>query len=362
MSLLPSGTADWFRAVGDAGTALGRSGRHGEIEGWIAAVADVVPTADALSAWAIAFARMAVHLYHFHHTAEADRVLGAVTAGLRGRDPGPLAEARIAGARASKAAMAFDLAGVEEHTRASLRAYECLGDLRNVCTQASVLGIAAERAGDFEAAAHWQQQALEIAQRLRLAMGQGMCLSSLARIHFATGERARGIAEARQAIEWLGRTEQRRLLAVARAGLSWMHFATGDLDAAWAVAERAYDLANFAWVACQHSLALRARICLRRGDVPGAQALLEQVVDGGQEDRAIFDGETLVELARIEARLADGNAEGARAVAAAAWERLRTAAARLRDPARRESYLTRVPLNAELLAMCDRLGVARDGR
>ena len=57
-----------------------------------------------------------------------------------------------------------------------------------------------------------------------------------------------------------------------------------------------------------------------------------------------------------------GDAEGARAVAAAAWERLRTAAARLRDPARRESYLTRVPLNAELLAMCDRLGVARDGR
>ncbi len=361
MELLPAGTADWFRAAGEAGTALGRAGRYGELDGWIARVADVAPAPDALSAWAIAFARVAVHLYHLRRVAEADRMLAAVTAGLAGRDPGPLAEARIAGAYASRASMTLDLDGVESYTRASLAAYERAGDLRNVCTQASVLGIAAERAGRFEDAERWQLKALDLAHRLRLPMGMGMTLSSLARAHFALGQRARGLDEARQAITWLSATEHTRLAAIARAGLASMYFEAGDLDAAVAEAERAHGAATFAPVARQHSLALRARVCVRRGDLDGARGFLAQVVAADGEDRAIFDSEVLVDIARAELLLAQGDTAAAGALATAAWGRVAAMASHVGDEGGRRAFLERIPLHAELGALRERLGVARSG-
>ncbi len=359
MALLPEGTAEWFRAAGEAGTALGRAGRNQELNAWIERVADVIPAPDALAAWAVAFARVAVHLYHLRRLDDADRMLAAVTAGLAGRDLSPLVEARIAGARASRATITLDHLDVEFHTRVSLLAYERAGDLRNVCTQSTVLGIAAERAGRFEDAEGVLLRSHELARRFRLPMGLGMSLTSLARVHFALGDHARGLAEAHEGITWLSATEHTRLAAIAYSGLAWMLFETGDLDGAWAAATTAFSVSDFAAVARQHSLALRARILVRRGELAEARNLSDEAVTVGGDDRAIFDSEALADLARIDVRLAQGDTEGARAVAAAAWERLVRVSLAFGDQAARRAFLERVALHGEIGAVCDRLGVPR---
>ena len=359
MALLPEGTAEWFRAAGEAGTSLGRTGRADELDRWIERVADVTPSPDALSAWAIAFARVAVHLYYLRRISDADRMLAAVTAGLADRDPGPLAEARIAGARASRATATLELLAVETHTRASLLAYERAGDLRNVCTQATVLGIAAERAGRHADAEHLLLKALDLAKRFRLPMGMGMSLASLSRVHFVLGDRARGIQEARDAIGWMSATEHTRLVAIAWSGLAWMLFETGDLDGAWNAATTAYGATDFGAVARQHSLALRARILLRRGEVDAARGLADEAAAAGGDDRSVFDSEALSELVGIEVRVAQGDTEGARSLAAATWARLERVSLAYGDTAARRAFLEQVPLHREIGAAWDGLGVSR---
>ncbi len=279
--------------------------------------------------------------------------------GSHDRDPGPSPRRGIAGARASRAAVTLDLLAVESYTRASLLAYERAGDLRNVCTQATVLGIAEERAGRYADAERVLLKAIDLAQRFRLPMGMGMTLASLARVHFVLGDRARGMQEAREAIDWLSATEHTRLAAIAWCGLAWMLFETDDLDGAGAAAATAYDVGDFAAVARQHSLALRARILLRRGELDGARSLSDEAAAVGGDDRAIFDSEALSDLARIEVRLAHGDTEAAREFAAAAWGRLVKVSLSFGEAAARRAFLERVPLHAEVGAVCDRLGVPR---
>jgi tetratricopeptide (TPR) repeat protein len=360
MALLPMGSAEWFRAAGEAGTALGRAGRYDLLDRWIEQVSDVPPAPDALAAWAIAFARVSVHLYYAGRMADADRMLRAVELGLAGRDPGPLAEARLAGARAARASMRSDGAAVEAHTLAALAAYERAGDLRNACTQRSVLGLSAERVGRFDDAERWQLAALELAQRLRLPMATGMALSALGRIHFATGQQTRGINEAQQGVVWLAATEHSRLEAIARAGLAWMHFEAGAFEAADAEAARAYARGGLAPVARRYALSLRARICLRRNELSTARALLDEALAIDEDDRAIIDGETLTDLARVEVLLAQGDTEAARAVAGAGWARLTERASYLPDEAARAAFFQRIPLHRELEAWCQRLGITAE--
>lgn len=204
----------------------------------------------------------------------------------------------------------------------------------------------------------WLSMARDLGVRLRLPMTLGMVLRPLGHVCFARGERAEGLAMVREAVERLETTEHPRLIAIACCELAWMLFEEGDLDGATRYAERALANADGAPVARQFSLALRARIACREGRADEAVRFAEEAAALRVGDRAIFDSDAMADLARIEARMAQGDTAGAREAAAAAWAHLCRDARGFGLAEHRRAYLMRVPLHREIHERCEALGVA----
>jgi hypothetical protein len=89
----------------------------------------------------------------------------------------------------------------------------------------------------------------------------------------------------------------------------------------------------------------------------GAAAMAEVEARGSLEH-----GEARVRLIQVDVLKAAGGADGARAAAAAARDRLLVRAAHITNQAWRESFLTRVPDNARTLQLAEELvEEGRDG-
>jgi tetratricopeptide (TPR) repeat protein len=361
MRLLSQGSADWFRAAGEYGTALGRVGARDELGVWIADTAAVRPAPDARVPWAVAFARVAVHLYYANDFATPDRVLAAVERGLADAPLDARVEARLAGARAARAsaAAAYDL--VESESLRALAAYERAGDLRNATTQRTVLGIAALKGGRYDDAAAWLEASLAVSAKHRLALGQGMALRHLALVDAARGDLDRALARSAEAIEHLGGTEHATLQAGARCERAQMLLDRGDLEGAEAEARAACGGRGVTPMVEEFALAVRARVSLRRGDAMRALDFVRAARAASPGERPVLDGRVLTAVVQVEALEAVGDVEGARMVAAEAWAELTTRAGGYAEPARRMRFLEGVQVHAALGAQARRLGVAVGG-
>ena len=358
MRLLPDGSAEWFRAAGEAGTARGRAGRTAELAAWIDRAAAVAPTPGAVAHWAIAFARVAVHLYYAGDITTPDRVLAAVERGVVGRELGPLVEARLAGAYAARATRTQDLDAVEAETLRALRAYERAGDQRNMATQQTVLGIATARGGRYDEAERWLDGSIALCRRMRLPLGVGMALRPLALVYLHRGEFARALAATREAVAWLDTTEHGSIAAAARAELALVLFSAGDLAAADVEARVALAKSAGAPAARQSALALCARVALAQGRADDALRIAREAVAVETLDRGIIDGAAMADLALIEALLAHGDTARAAQCAGAAAAKLRAIASGFRAIAHRDAYLDGVAINAAVLDHARRGGVA----
>jgi eukaryotic-like serine/threonine-protein kinase len=71
--------------------------------------------------------------------------------------------------------------------------------------------------------------------------------------------------------------------------------------------------------------------------------------------RGLAEGEALIRAVHAEALAAAGYLEAARAAAGEARTRLLSRAEKIRDPARRQSFLESAPVNARTLALAERL-------
>lgn len=356
MERLEEGGPDWFRAAGEYGTALGRIGARERLRAWIARTAEVVPAPEALGPWAVAFARVAVHLYYAEDFDTPDRVLAAVERGLAGRPMEPLVEARLAGARAARASARAEYDKVEDETRRSLEAYERAGDLRNAATQRLVLGMAALRTGRPEEAEGWLDPALAFASKHWLRIGQGLAQRALAQVYFLRGEHDRALVSMAQAIATLGDTEHAALQAAARCERAQMLRELGDLDGAEAEARAILAAEGNTASVEEFAYAVRAGVSLDRGLPMQALAFVRAAREVSPGDRPVLDGWPLVLVAQVQALEALGDVEGARAVAVEAWEALQVRAEGFADPGRRARFLEGVGLHATLGAMARRLG------
>jgi eukaryotic-like serine/threonine-protein kinase len=355
MRLLPEGTAEWFRAAGEAGTARGRANRMSELRAWIERTATVTPTPGALAAWAVAFARVSVHLYYAGEFETPDRVLAAVERGIAGHDLGPLVEARMAGALAARAVEARDLDAVERETLRALQAYQRAGDIRNEATQLTVLGISAVRCGRNDEAEHWLDKSLVLVRRMRLPTGLGMTLRPLAQVYFRRGEGQRALDTMRESIAWLEATEQDRLKHVSKVELAHLHLQLGEVETADAIARDLLRVSSAPAFIRQYALALRALAALREGHPDEALALAREAFTLKEHDRTIIDSEAVAELAFIEALVAHGDTDEARTVANGALARLEVLASGFTSADRRKALFERVPVHAAIVEFARRL-------
>ncbi len=352
LRLLPRGSAAWFRAAGAAATARGRTDRVGELPSWIACVAPVEPADDAWDDRAEALARAAVHLYHAHDLAAGDALLDTVTRSFTAHPPGPIVEARVAGARASRATVVGALDEVEAHTLHALTAYEHAGDARNATTQRMVLGIAAVRAGRYDDAEKWLDEALAFSRRMKLSINCALSLRPLAQVYLRRGEHARALDALRECLDLLARTEQPRLVATTLAELALTYEELGDLDGAHATL-RDLDASR---APAQLVDAVRARLALAAGDIPEALRLADQAAARVETDRTLVDADAAATLALLDALVAHGDTARAHHVALLGAQRLLAAASQLGTVARRRMYLDDVPSHRAILQHAARLG------
>jgi eukaryotic-like serine/threonine-protein kinase len=99
------------------------------------------------------------------------------------------------------------------------------------------------------------------------------------------------------------------------------------------------------------SYANLARLRLRQQRVPEARTAARQAMAILEELGQVEDGEMTIRLQEARTAHASGETARAREILGGALEKLRDRAARIQDPAVRESFLRRVPENAELLAL-----------
>jgi hypothetical protein len=163
------------------------------------------------------------------------------------------------------------------------------------------------------------------------------------------------VVEERAAVDAFAAQGDSRLTAASRIYLSHFLEQAGDLAAARAEAEAAVTGTAIPGVRA-YALGTLARALLSAGDVaaaraPAAEAMAIMASLGGLEE-----GEPLVRLAHAEVLLAGGDVDAARAALAEARDHVLSRAAKVKDPARRQSFLAAVPEHARTLALAERLG------
>jgi tetratricopeptide (TPR) repeat protein len=350
--LLPAGAARWFRAVTQGVTAAGKLGDADHIEQRMALVARTAPARGAASAQLMCLGECATQLVLSGRYAAADEMIER----LRRIAPDPSAlEAPVAAALEQLAAVRAHFAGdpgaALEHFEAALAALEGAGDRRNACSARTNLGTTFAHLGDFESAEEALRAALGEAERMGLVDVAAVAAQNLGRTlsHLGRLEEAEQLAE--RAADVFRRLGDRRMEGCTRSYLGEIALRAGAVPRAAREAAAAAELLRAAPPLRAAALAVQARAALRQGRTAEALGLAEEATSLLDILGAVEEGEALVRLVHVEALAATGDREGATRAARAARERLLARAARIRDDAWRERFLTAVPENARTLSI-----------
>lgn len=263
--------------------------------------------------------------------------------------PGP--ESRFLNALSVIAAQRNDTVTLLATSQQATELRRALGDRRNEAIGLAALGAGWLDLGDFTQS----RRDLDACLRLLRAMGdralEPMSTANLSQLALWEGDAAAARSHAATALDVAAEVQAQALQIFALWCLGNAELALGALDAADAAYARALALAQATCSAQEHDASAGvARVALARGDLAAASKALEPVLAtldaGGSFDGTV--GTTAIQFTcwQVLSRSADPRA---RPLLAQAHANLQTRAAELNDPALRDSFLTRVPANRDLV-------------
>jgi tetratricopeptide (TPR) repeat protein len=355
--LLPRCTIDWYRAIELIMTTGSRVGEYGEA---IDRQADVLeqPSPGARGAWAVCLCSAARALFQIGEYVLAETMLARLCeASERPEEIGPWAIAEIHRLRGARARHVGDVAEDLRWYEASLAAFEQAGDTRLACNTRVSVAFAYIEVGDFEAAEQALQRAMVDADRHGLSTVRTRVKQNLGLLRGASGALAEAQALLDEVIDTSVRRGDVRFAAWTRIYAANVALRLGDFARARAEAEEAARELEITPPARAGAIAALAR-------VEAAEGRNEAAINAADEAWGILSAlggieefEALVHVARIEALIAVGRRNEARAAAEQAIARVRSFAAGL-DESRRAGFFERVPENAALHALLVTLGGA----
>ena len=351
MAHLPRGSALWYGAIGEIAQAAAQVGDHGRLE---RAYHDLllVPLDGVTPPHAIAVARLALQLLQSGRHAVADlafRDLEHVAADVIAGNPE--VRASIHRARAVRAHYGGDPGAALEEFAAAAKAFREVGDDLGVATQRGNVGFMHVELGEYAEAERALREALDIADRYRLA---GLLAFAKHNLGLALGRQGRldeGRRMEEEAVLAYRAEGNRRMEGGSRIYLATILTAAGDLTAAEEQAQEAIALSALHAPVQAHALATLADIWLLLGRARDALQPAEEAVRLLEDLGGIEDGEALVRLVHAVALGQMGHHNAARASIAKARDRLLARADRIASPIWRTSFLTRVPENARTLTL-----------
>jgi ATP/maltotriose-dependent transcriptional regulator MalT len=300
----------------------------------------------------VASALVVGELFHAGRYPEGDAILARidpVASAIGSRDP--VVGARVHEARTVQTLFRGELEASLRHCEAAVAAYDRAGDVRSACLRQVSVAYLHLEVGDYERAIVVLRDTLGAALRLGLENVAAIARQNLGLALGRTGRVAEGRMFEETAIAALVAQGHRRMEGVSRQYHAIILAAAGELGAAEAEARRAAELLSIVPPGHAYALATLAEILLALGRVAEARAAAARAAEILASLQRIEAGEALIRLVDAETLRATGQPDAAQAVLAAAAERLLARAAMFEDPARRASFLERVPENARTLAL-----------
>jgi tetratricopeptide (TPR) repeat protein len=348
LAAFPAGSLGFCNAAGEYALVLQRLGRVkdlGDAASRLASVAEAVEIADAL---ALARVRTALALLRVGERAAARKLVALVDRGSA--LPGPVTRAFRHAFFAIEALLDNNPSHYLAEARTALAYHEEVGDARLALEQSINIGSVYLELGAYEDAERLLRDGLANAERLNLQHAMAGAQHNLGLVLAHLGRFEDAIVLERQALEAL-RGKDRRLEGGALLSMAVIHELAGELAIAEEEAREAIALLREAAPPLvPRALGTLASICLASVDLRGARDAADEaaalLAAGGVES-----GENLIRRVEIEALAASGERDRARALLAVAWDRLSSQAARLSGEELRQSFLTRVPDNARIVAL-----------
>jgi eukaryotic-like serine/threonine-protein kinase len=347
-SLLPEGSAQWFRAMAESMSAAGRTGNRDALGDGARKLLAVEPREDTRDEHVIALARSLIPTGNAS-LPETDAVLDRAIA-IAGDDSllGPMARAQLLEARGLRRLMASDFTGLPILEEA-VRAYDTAGAVRDRCLTGGSLAWARYRAGFNEDALAAADDALRLAiahsldqARWWATFVRGCALARLSRT-------VEAMATLRECLVAYRAQGNRRHEGWAGYALSEVLLAIGRLDEAEHVVRDAVPLLEPTPIFSVGALATHARVLIALGRYDDARSVLARAFRVFEVATHLAHEEPRLRLAEAELARSEGDDARVIAVARAASGELTRHMARFDDSVR-SRYLA-IPEHALLMGM-----------
>ncbi|NUP05432.1 MAG: protein kinase [Polyangiaceae bacterium] len=344
---LDPGTVEWFSAVREQIAATGRLGRRDQIAALSEKAASQAAQPGAQGAQIAALVPAAVHLLYAGEKSAAEALsarIETLTSRMLGLEP--RARARVHQLRAVFAQARDEVDVAIREQEAALAQFRAANDKRAGALVSANLGFALVQMGAYERAEEVLVDALAVAETLGLGTIAPLAEQNLGALHARNGRLAEALATQTRAAERFAALRDPRLEATSRVHCALILLARGELDRAEQMVQPVME-AGFEPLRVGACAAL-AGVQLRRGDPRGALALASQAASVLGRLGSVEEFEMVARLTLVEASIACGQRDQARAAAAAARARMEEKAARVANLDLRRSFLERTPEHARL--------------
>jgi tetratricopeptide (TPR) repeat protein len=345
--------ADWYAAMRELFAAQGQLAKFTEIEEQVRRLRAEVPGEESRSAWIDALVRAVCYLIPGGRYEAADRTTRVIDG--HPRFHGPAARSRMQVANGLRFWHEGNPGRVIETFQSAAQMYRATGDVRSEAEALANIGAALSDLGVYEQAEEALSEVLATAQRLDLRFLVAYCLGVLGTVHFSLGREDAAFTSGEQGLELARRQGDPRLEGMFEYGLSVCARLAGRLDEAERRARVAVRVLENVLPLLPASQAALSQAVMDQGRTVEALEHAQRAWDTLRELGKVEESEATVRLAYAQALVAVNRADEARVVASEAAERLRARAEGIPNPEWRESFLTRIPVNVETLALARRL-------
>jgi tetratricopeptide (TPR) repeat protein len=341
---LEPGQAAWYAAAHEAGSSAGNMGDIAAVRVLAEALHPKNARGPLTQEALIAGANVAVEMLVSTPDAE---MLDAIVAAVGPNDRA--AQAHVLHTLAVSAYVNGDFVEYLDGMMKAMEAFKRIGDMRSHARAMVNFGAGWTLLGDWKRAEATCREALAIADPLGLGFVSALARNNLGLPLLRLGRIDEALRELEASAAAFRAQQHTRLLAGTYELMALALHANGELDAAEVQANVAVDLATLPGT-LSRPLAVLSMVRLARGDGPGALAAAEKAIaQRGADARGLNDA--VVRLAYGEALLATGPSEAARGILSLGRDGLLARAAKISDPARRQTFLTQIPEHARLLRL-----------
>jgi tetratricopeptide (TPR) repeat protein len=264
--------------------------------------------------------------------------------------------------RTEAVAAAATGAALDHRLELALRAratFVAVGDHRGAATMTTALVMDFLEVGDYARARRTAEEAIDECRAMGLDMLRVVQEHNLGKILARLGDVAAGREIEARALAFLeARGASPRYVGAAYIYLAEIDLLGGHLDLALASAQRAVELSRDAAPDLTQALGVLACVLLARGDVAAALEASSHAATLLAELGGTEEGEAQVRLAHVEALLASGQADEARAAAKTARDHILGRAATIDDLDLRASFLGNIPEHRRTFEIAAALGLA----